>query len=296
LRPDFLPSTPLFRSACPPGVAGELCIGGAGVTRGYLGREELTAEKFIPDHVAPVDHDTGLPPRLYRTGDRARWRQDGVIEHLGRMDFQVKLRGHRIALGEIEAVVEAQPGVSRAVAVVRQDQPGDQRLVVYLARSAAGPAEAALQAALGRTLPAYMVPQHVVAMDALPLLPNGKVDRKSLPAPAQATPAAAATGGGRHADPRVQYLAELWTALLGVEAGPQDNFFDLGGHSMLAAKMASRVARETGHRIRLMPLATQTLAHLAAELPLQSLPGAPAPAVPAPAAVPPPSAAQVVRG
>jgi amino acid adenylation domain-containing protein len=281
---------------CPPGVAGELCIGGAGVTLGYLGREELTAEKFIPDHVAPVDHDTGLPPRLYRTGDRARWRQDGVIEHLGRMDFQVKLRGHRIELGEIEAVVEAQPGVSRAVAVVREDQPGDQRLVVYLARAGAGPDEAALQAALRRTLPAYMVPQHVVAMDALPLLPNGKVDRKSLPAPAQATPAAAATGGGRHADPRVQYLAELWTALLGVEAGPQDNFFDLGGHSMLAAKMASRVARETGHRIRLMPLATQTLAHLAAELPLQSLPGAPAPAVPAPAAVPPPSAAQVVRG
>ena len=256
---------------CPPGVAGELCIGGAGVTLGYLGREELTAEKFIPDHVAPVDHDTGLPPRLYRTGDRARWRQDGVIEHLGRMDFQVKLRGHRIELGEIEAVVEAQPGVSRAVAVVREDQPGDQRLVVYLARAGAGPDEAALQAALRRTLPAYMVPQHVVAMDALPLLPNGKVDRKSLPAPAQATPAAAATGGGRHADPRVQYLAELWTALLGVEAGPQDNFFDLGGHSMLAAKMASRVARETGHRIRLMPLATQTLAHLAAELPLQSL-------------------------
>src|SRR5690606_26596270 len=161
-------------------------------------------------------------------------------------------------------------GVSRAVAAVREDQPADQRLVAYLARAGAGPDAAALQAALRRTLPAYMVPQHVVARDAQPLLPTRKVGRQPLPAPAPAPPAAAATGGGRHADPRVQYLAGLWTALLGVEAGPQDNFFDRGGHSMLAAKMASRVARETGHRIRLMPLATQTLAHLAAELPLQS--------------------------
>src|SRR5690606_24107564 len=243
-----------------------------------------------------VDHDTGLPPRLYRTGDRARWRHDGVLEHQGRMDFQVKLRGHRIELGEIEAVVEAQPGVSRAVALVREDAPGDQRLVVYLAHAGTAPDEAALQAAMRRALPPYMLPQHLVAMDALPLMPNGKVDRKALPPPAQARHADNDAGSSRHEDPRVAYLMELWTGLLGVEAGPQDNFFDLGGHSMLAAKMASRVSRETGHRIRLMPLATQTLAHLAAELPLQSLPGAPAPAVPAPAAVPPPSAAQVVRG
>src|SRR5690606_11497292 len=280
---------------CPPGVAGELCIGGAGVTLGYLGRDELTAEKFIPDRIAPVDHDTGLPPRLYRTGDRARWRHDGVLEHQGRMDFQVKLRGHRIELGEIEAVVEAQPGVSRAVALVREDQPGDQRLVVYLAHGGAAPDEAALQAAMRRALPPYMLPQHLVAMDALPLMPNGKVDRKALPAPAQARHADHDPASHRHEDPRVAYLVELRTGLLGVEAAPQDNFFDLGGHSMLAAKMASRVARETGHRIRLMPLATQTLAHLAAEIPLQALPGAPAAPAQAAPVVQPASSPQVIR-
>src|SRR5690606_10389184 len=159
---------------------------------------------------------------------------DGVIEHLGRMDFQVKLRGHRIELGEIEAVAEAQPGVSRAVAVVREDVPGDQRLVVYLARAGAGPDLAGLQSAMRRTLPAYMLPQHVVPMDALPLLPNGKVDRKSLPVPTQAAQAEPGKGAARrHADPRVQYLVDAWTGLLGVEPDPQDNFFELGGHSML---------------------------------------------------------------
>ncbi|MDH5833931.1 non-ribosomal peptide synthetase [Luteimonas kalidii] len=261
---------------CPPGVSGELCIGGAGVTLGYHARESLTAEKFIADTVAPQDHGTGLPPRLYRTGDRARWRHDGVLEHQGRMDFQVKIRGHRIELGEIESVLEAQPQVARAVAVVREDQPGDQRLVAYVVSAAAAPAEAALLAALRQALPAYMVPQHVLVLDALPLLPNGKVDRKSLPAPSilRSQEGTASRARSRHEDARVRYLMDLWIELLAVEVAPQDNFFDLGGHSMLAAKMASRVSRETGHRIRLMPLATQTLAHLAVEIPLQSLPDA----------------------
>jgi len=258
---------------CPPGVAGELCIGGAGVTLGYLGRDALTAEKFLPDTIAPHDHGTGLPARLYRTGDRARWRADGVLEHQGRLDFQVKIRGHRIELGEIEAVLDADPAVSRAVAVVREDTPGDQRLVAY-AVAAAGPLDtSALLARLRRMLPAYMVPQHLVALAGLPLLPNGKVDRKALPAPA--APAVAAPEAPRHADPRIDYLASVWTQILGTQAGPDDNFFDLGGHSMLAAKMANRVARETGHRIKLMPLATQTLAQLAAGLPSAGLPSPP---------------------
>src|SRR5690606_133202 len=257
---------------CPPGVSGELCIGGAGVTLGYLGREALTAEKFIDDHIAPYDHGTGVPARLYRTGDRARWRRDGVLEHQGRLDFQVKIRGHRIELGEIEAVLESEPGVSRAVVVVREDAPGDQRIVAYATASGARLDEAALQARLRHVRPGYMVPQHRVALRALPLLPNGEGDRRSLPPPTVASASAAESATARHADPRIAYLARIWTDILGTVAGPDDNFFDLGGHSMLAAKMANRVSRDTGHRIKLMPLATQTLALLAAEIPLSALP------------------------
>src|SRR5690606_23190449 len=153
---------------CPPSVSGELCIGGAGVTLGYLGREALTAEKFIDDRVAPHDHGTALPPRLYRTGDRARWRRDGVLEHQGRLDFQVKIRGHRIELGEIEAVLESESGVSRAVVVVREDAPGDQRIVAYRVPAGGRLAESALEARLWHVLPGYMVPQHLVSMKALP--------------------------------------------------------------------------------------------------------------------------------
>jgi len=261
---------------CPPGVSGELCIGGAGVSLGYLGREALTTEKFIDDHVAPCDHGTGLPARLYRTGDRARWRRDGTLEHQGRMDFQVKIRGHRIELGEIEAVLESEPGVARAVVVVREDAPGDQRIVAYAVPAGTRLDEAALQARLRHVLPGYMVPQHLVSMAALPLLPNGKVDRKSLPPPTLVSASATQRTAARHAEPRVAYLIDIWTDILGTVAGPDDNFFDLGGHSMLAAKMANRVSRETGHRIKLMPLATQTLALLAADIPLSALPSPPA--------------------
>ncbi|MBB1473150.1 amino acid adenylation domain-containing protein [Luteimonas sp. MC1782] len=279
---------------CPVGVSGEICIGGAGVALGYLGRPGLTAGTFIEDRIAPRDHGTGLPPRLYRTGDRGRWRSDGVLEHQGRIDFQVKVRGYRIEPGEIEAVLESAPEISRAVVVVREDQPGDLRIVGYMAGTDVD--EAALQSRLRATLPGYMVPQHLVLLDALPLLPNGKIDRKALPAPqpghvpvprpAAATPAApqpataaAAQAPGSpvdasatHEDPRVAYLVAVWTEILGAAASPEDNFFDLGGHSMLAAKLANRVARETGHRIRLMPLATRTLAQLASDIPASALP------------------------
>jgi hypothetical protein len=190
-----------------------------------------------------------------------------MLEHLGRLDFQVKVRGHRIELGEIEARVSADPAVANAVAVVREDRPGDVRLVVYaVARAAAQIDIPGMRARLRSVLPDYMVPQHIVALDAMPLLPNGKLDRKALPAPVVACEEAKAIVDETE-DPRVRYLAALWSELLGTAAGPDDNFFDLGGHSMLAVQMANRVARDTGARIRLVRLATQTLSQVAAELP-----------------------------
>jgi len=262
---------------CPPGVVGELCIGGDGVTHGYLERPELTAERFVPDRFV-----TGKPgsPRLYRTGDRGRWRLDGVLEHLGRLDHQVKIRGYRIELGEIEARLTADESVARALAIVREDRPGDVRLVAYVVTAPGRQIdEAALMAGLRAVLPGYMVPQHVVVLPAIPLLPNGKVDRKALPPPPQASLALPATAAGAGApskskpapgdqeDPRVSYMVLVWSEILAVPAAAQDNFFDLGGHSMLAVQMANRVARDTGFRIKLMPLATQTLEQIAMTLP-----------------------------
>jgi hypothetical protein len=263
---------------CPSGVSGEIYIGGDGVTLGYLDRPALTAERFVADNfVSRSDSSpSALPARLYRTGDRGRWRRDGVLEHQGRLDFQVKVRGHRIELGEIESALVDQPGIARAVVVAREDVPGDVRLVAYVvAQPAASLDEHALVAKLREVLPHYMVPQHVVMLDSIPQLPNGKIDRKSLPlplrrpAPMVVLPAASnePEGGGTHADARVTYLVGVWSELLGTVARPQDNFFDLGGHSMLAVQMANRVARDTGVRLRLLSLGTQSLAQAAASLP-----------------------------
>ncbi|KAF1718194.1 non-ribosomal peptide synthetase [Pseudoxanthomonas yeongjuensis] len=268
---------------CPIGVSGEIYIGGDGVTLGYLDRPELTAERFVADDFVSrsAPSPSALPARLYRTGDRGRWRRDGVLEHQGRLDFQVKVRGHRIELGEIENTLIAQPEVSRAVVIAREDRPGDVRLVAYVvAQGDASLDEHALIAALRDALPHYMVPQHVVMLESIPLLPNGKVDRKSLPSPQPSIAAAIRSSGANSAesaasgstlhDPRVDYLMTVWSELLGNPAGPDDNFFDLGGHSMLAVQMANRVMRDTGVRLRLLSLATQTLAQAAALLPEQS--------------------------
>jgi amino acid adenylation domain-containing protein len=266
---------------CPPGVTGELFIGGDGVTQGYLGRPELTAERFVPDRF--VARGNASSPLLYRTGDRGRWRPDGVLEHLGRLDHQVKIRGYRIELGEIESRLAADPSVARALVIVREDRPGDVRLVAYLVAAAGHRIdEAALVASMRQVLPGYMVPQHLVVLASIPLLPNGKVDRKALPAPQAhapivttaaappaapvATPGAVAATGGEE-DPRVSYMVLVWSEVLGLPAAAEDNFFDLGGHSMLAVQMANRVARDTGFRIKLMPLATQTLEQIAMTLP-----------------------------
>ncbi|MGY0560827.1 amino acid adenylation domain-containing protein [Luteimonas sp. A277] len=257
---------------CAPGVPGEIHIGGAGMSLGYHDRPELNAERFIPNPFPGVARFNGstLPALLYRTGDRGRWRHDGVLRHEGRLDFQVKLRGHRIEPGEIETLLVARNEVARALVMVREDRPGDERLVAYVvAATGAGIEDDALRSHLRGLLPAYMVPQHFVALAALPLLPNGKVDRNALPVPsAHAVQAPREVAGVT--DPRVLYLSEVWSRLLGMSAGPEDNFFDLGGHSMLAVQMANRVERETGVRIKLIRLGAETLAQVAEGLPMSA--------------------------
>ncbi|NCT68905.1 MAG: amino acid adenylation domain-containing protein [Rhodanobacteraceae bacterium] len=248
------------RQPCPVGVPGELAIGGAGVTLGYLDRPELTADRFIADPF-------GAPgARLYRTGDRGRWRNDGTLEHLGRLDFQVKLRGYRIELGEIEARLAEHADIARAVVLVREDRAGDQRLVAYVTpRPATAIDEAALRRHLRATLPEYMLPQHVVVLDALPLLPNGKLDRKALPPPLAATAATrpATVAPRTDAERRIVAAMEETLALPGI--GVDDDFFALGGHSLLAAQLTARLNREFGVALSLRALFdTPTAAGLAA--------------------------------
>jgi amino acid adenylation domain-containing protein len=242
---------------CPLGARGELCIGGRAVTRGYLGRPALTAEKFMPDPFA------GAPGgRLYRTGDMARRLQDGRLEFLGRIDHQVKVRGFRIELGEIEAVLAGFPGVLEAVAVVREDVAGDRRLVAYV--TGAVPAEALCER-LRERLPEHMVPAAVVVLDALPLTPNGKVDRKALPAPEWRR---GSEGFVAPRTPVEQVLAGIWSELLGVErVGAYDSFFALGGHSLLATRVTSRLPAAFGVELPLRDLfEAPTLAGLAARV------------------------------
>lgn len=211
----------------PIGREGELLIGGDGVTRGYLNRPELTAERFI-------DNPFGQG-RLYRTGDLVRRNAQGGIDFLGRIDHQVKIRGYRIELGEVEAALEAQPGITAAVVTAREDRPGDTRLVGYYTGTPTGD----LRAALAARLPAHMVPAHLMPLAAFPLTPNKKIDRKALPAPnAAATDAAPVkTVAVQKSDGTLDELSKIWRDVLGVaQVGPSDNFFNLGGHSLLAVQ------------------------------------------------------------
>ncbi len=250
----------------PPGTPGELHIGGVQVSVGYHRRPGLTAARYVPDPYGPPGS------RLYRTGDLARWRADGQLEHLGRIDQQVKIRGQRIEPGEIEAALRAEPGITAAAVIVREDNPGDKRLVAYLvaggATEAAAPVDGAaapeagesapqenarqekapwepdpaeLRTALRRTLPDYMVPAAFVTLDALPLSPNGKLDRRALPAPQ------ARRTGGALAAPETEterVLAGIWAEILTLpEVGVDDDFFDLGGHSLLATQVIARARK-----------------------------------------------------
>jgi amino acid adenylation domain-containing protein len=216
----------------PVGVTGELYIGGHGVARGYFDRSELNTEKFLKD---PFSIDPGA--RMYRTGDLGRWRQDGNIEYLGRNDFQVKIRGFRIELGEIEAVVCACDGVSEAVVIACEDAEGDKYLVAYIiAEQGADPSAADLRKQVSGELPGHMIPRAFVTVDAWPLTPNGKLDRRALPAPDQSSVAVR-----DYVSPEgeiEQMLAEIWQTLLGLDrVGRNDNFFEIGGHSLLAIRM-----------------------------------------------------------
>ncbi|AKT37645.1 amino acid adenylation domain-containing protein [Chondromyces crocatus] len=251
--PDFTPDQPVLigkpipgarlyvldaqGTPAPIGVRGELCIGGLGVTRGYHGRPALTAERFVPD---PFATEPGA--RLYRSGDLARFRADGQLDYLGRLDHQVKVRGYRIELGEIEHALTALPGLREAVVLARDDGPSDRRLVGYLVPAADSPMPSmtALREALARTLPAYMVPSAFVVLDALPLTPNGKVDRRALPSP-DAAPSDPERPLIAPATPAEQILVDVLRQVLRLDGiSTHHNFFDLGGDSILAIQVVNK--------------------------------------------------------
>jgi amino acid adenylation domain-containing protein len=233
----------LDRKLCPVpvGVAGELHIGGIGLARGYLNHPELTAERFIPD---PFSTTPGA--RLYKTGDLTRYCPNGEIEYLGRLDFQIKVRGLRIELEEIEAVLTEHEAVREAVVVAREDKPGDVRLVAYLVcRDKLSVTSGELRLHAGQKLPDYMVPSAFVMLDELPLSPNGKLDRRALPEPEWSSPDAKGYIAPRTATEEI--VAGIWMEVLGAkQVSVHDNFFEIGGHSLLATQVISRV-RQTFH-------------------------------------------------
>ncbi len=240
----------------PVGVAGELYIAGDGLARGYLNRPGLTAERFVAcPHGGPGE-------RMYRTGDLARWRADGELEFLGRIDHQVKIRGFRIELGEVEAALLGHGLVGQAVALAREDAPGEKRLVAYVTAAGEQAVEAEdLRAHLRRSLPDYMVPSAIVVLEALPLTPNGKIDRKALPAPEGRVTTR------EYVAPRTpveETLAGIWAEVLRLDrVGAHDNFFELGGHSLLATRVAAQVREALGVE---MPIRTLFNAPTVAEL------------------------------
>ncbi len=255
----------------PVGVTGELYIGGDGLARGYSARPALTAERFVPD---PFRDSPGA--RMYRTGDLARYRTDGTLEILGRVDHQVKLRGFRIELGEIEVSLARHDAVDETVVVAREDAPGDKRLVAYVVASEERfPGAGELRAFLKEGLPDYMVPATFVRLDALPRTPNGKIDRRGLPAPEGARPEHERGFVAPRTEVETQ-IADVWQAVLNLErVGVRDNFFDLGGHSLLLMPVIGDLKKKLGVKLSPGDLVMPTLGQLAA-LCEEKLGGAPA--------------------
>jgi acyl carrier protein len=246
------------------GVPGELYIGGICVARGYLNRPELTAERFVEDRFGPRRGG-----RLYRTGDLARRGADGIIEYLGRNDTQVKLRGVRIELGEIESVLLACGGVLEAAVIVREDAPGDQRLVAYVVGEGILPQR--LREHMQSQLADHMVPSAYVQLEALPLTTSGKLDRLALPVPGHSAVIAQTYEAPR--GEAEQLVASIWQELLGVErVGRHDDFFELGGHSLLVTQCIARIRKALGVNVPMMQFfAAATPAKLAQAITAEEL-------------------------
>jgi amino acid adenylation domain-containing protein len=251
---------------CPTGVAGELCIGGAGVTLGYWKRPELTDERFVKDEFSQSPGGV-----LYRTGDLARWQKDGTLEHLGRLDDQVKLRGYRVELGEIEAAIGEHASVRQAAAHLWRVAADDLRLVACCIPAAgAALAPVSLRRHLRTRLPDYMIPQYFLPIDEIPLTPNGKIDRRRLP-----TPAADQTSIGRHEAPAGEVeiaIAEIWTRLIQPQRaiGRHDRFFEMGGHSLLAIRALQQISERLNIKLDFRMLLQQSIAEISARYPTQS--------------------------
>ncbi|MFN4266565.1 MAG: amino acid adenylation domain-containing protein [Aquabacterium sp.] len=232
----------------PPGAEGELYIGGIQVGMGYVARPDLTAERFLPDPFHPGG-------RMYKTGDVGRWLSDGVIEYMGRADHQVKLRGNRIELGEIESQLMTMGPITRCVVIARDFGAGDVRLVAYIVAKHPAPDLAAVKAHLSTKLPEYMLPQHVVAMDDIPLLPNGKIDRKALPAPSEPVRTQASTEQVAPRNDTEAAVVRVMKAMLKIsDMGVDDDFFAMGGHSLLAARVIGQLNKELGTQLTLRNL------------------------------------------
>jgi amino acid adenylation domain-containing protein len=250
----------------PIGVPGEICVGGICVGDGYWNKPELTRDRFVPDRFVPnrFGNDDGARARLYRTGDLGRWRADGRIEYIKRRDHQVKIRGFRIELGEIEASLRKCPGVTEVAVVVREDRAGDKSLVGYVTtEDAAAPTSAEMKRFLAERLPMHMVPSSIMRLQAFALLPNGKLDRRNLPAPTSADIETVALVPP--STPMQSAMAKIWREILGIgEVGVDQNFFDLGGHSISATLVAARLRREFGIELPLRDIFVYpTIAQLA---------------------------------